>query len=63
MQPWNSPHSESLFIGYKDGTMAQWSIRLKKLTKDYGKVTGDYITTMRTTPHKKLLILGDNSFN
>jgi hypothetical protein len=63
MEPWNSPHTDSLFIGYKDGTVAQWSIRQKKLTKDYGKVTGDHITTMRTTPDKKHLILGDNSFN
>ena len=34
-----------------------------KAPKDYGRITDDHITTMRTTPDKKHLILGDRVFH
>jgi WD40 repeat protein len=36
MQPLGTPHSDNLFIGGSQGRLLQWSIRQKKIVKDYG---------------------------
>jgi hypothetical protein len=63
MEPVKVPHSYSMFIGFKDGKLIQWSIRQRKVIKNYGQVIEENITAMSTTPDKKNLILGDRAMN
>jgi hypothetical protein len=52
MEPVKVRHSDSMFIGCKEGKLIQWSIRQRKVIKNYGQVIEENITAMSTTPDK-----------
>jgi hypothetical protein len=52
-------NSDSLFIGYEDGTVKQCSIRCRKVIKGFGKVTGEGNYGLRTTADKRWLFAKD----
>ena len=45
--------SDSLFIGSGEGGLLEWSVRQRKVIKNYGNIMTDGISTLRTTPDKK----------
>jgi hypothetical protein len=52
------PHSDSMFIAAAYKGLLQFSIRQRKVIKDYGRIMYSDISTLRTTPDKKYLFLG-----
>jgi hypothetical protein len=52
-------HSDSLFIGDQYGRLQQTSTRQRKVIKHYGCVMEGYICSLKTTPDKKHLFVGD----
>jgi hypothetical protein len=56
-------HSDSLFIGTETGSLLQWSTRLRKFLKHYGKLLTGGIAASTTTADKKHLFIGDESSN
>jgi WD40 repeat protein len=51
--------ADHLFIA-ASGTLLQWSVTQKKVTKDYGNITVGYINSMVQTSDKKYLFVPDS---
>jgi hypothetical protein len=50
--------ADSLFVG-GDRKLMQWSVRQKKVIKDYGDIMADHIYSMVKTSGKKYLFVSD----
>lgn len=61
MEPVKYRYSDSQFIGCIGGTLLLWSIRSRKVIKDYRKIMTDSISAIRTTADKKTLFLADRN--
>jgi WD40 repeat protein len=60
MVKWQPLHSDSFFIGLENNGLLQLSIRQRKVIKHYGQIIYWNISTLRTTPDKKHLFVGDS---
>jgi WD40 repeat protein len=61
MEPSKPRNSDSLYIGCYGGTLLIWSIRQRKVHKDYWRIMTDSISAFITTADKKTLFLGDRN--
>jgi hypothetical protein len=59
MEPFKYAHSASLSFGYGDGSLTQWSIRLRKIPKHYGLMMPAEIIALKTTADGKHLFPSD----
>jgi hypothetical protein len=59
MEPFKYAHSTSFFFGNGDGSLIQWSIRLRKILKHYGLMMPAEIIALKTMADGKHLFLSD----